>query len=169
MLGNILIVILTLSALWWRRLMRLMEDLRDLWKLPDRRDWLKGNLGLVLMGGGHAQYIFNPIFCWWVELCSLPVIYLGPNYGGGNEDNSHLLQKDPGMYCYTQCPQHCSRRPLTHTSAGNSWTLMGMSGSFSCAVTAPFSWVLVHTRFCLCPPKVCFPSPVELLVVLWWD
>ena len=26
-----------------------------------------------------------------------------------------------------------------------------------CAVTAPFSWVLVHTRFCLCPPRVYFP------------
>ena len=25
---------------------------------------------------------------------------------------------------------------------------------------APFSWVLVHSRFCLCPPRVCFPSPV---------
>ena len=23
--------------------------------------------------------------------------------------------------------------------------------------TAPFFWVLVHTRFCLCPPRVCFP------------
>ena len=28
-----------------------------------------------------------------VELYSLPVIYLGPNYGGGNEDNGDLLQK----------------------------------------------------------------------------
>ena len=26
-----------------------------------------------------------------MELCSLPVIYLGPNYGGGNEDNGNLL------------------------------------------------------------------------------
>ena len=26
--------------------------------------------------------------------------------------------------------------------------------------TAPFSWVQVHTRFCLCPPRVCFPSPL---------
>ena len=25
--------------------------------------------------------------------CSLPVIYLGPNYGGRNEDNGDLLQK----------------------------------------------------------------------------
>ena len=27
----------------------------------------------------------------------------------------------------------------------------------SCGATAPFSWVLVCTRFCLCPPRVCFP------------
>ena len=33
---------------------------------------------------------------------------------------------------------------------------MGKSASVSCGVTAPFSWVLVHTRFCLCPPRV-FP------------
>ena len=55
-------------------------------------------------------------------------------------------------------------RPLlTHASVGDSWTLTGKSCSFSCGVTAPFSWVLMHTRFCLCPPRVCFPSPVEVL------
>ena len=27
-------------------------------------------------------------------------------------------------------------------------------------VAAPFFWVLVYTRFCLCPPRVCFPSPM---------
>ena len=43
---------------------------------------------------------------------------------------------------------------LTHTSARDSWTLTGKSGSVSCGVTAPFSWVLVRTRFCLCPPRV---------------
>ena len=31
---------------------------------------------------------------------------------------------------------------------------MCMSESVSCGVTAPFSWVLVCTRFCLCPPRV---------------
>ena len=61
------------------------------------------------------------------------------------------------MYCYTQRPQPCSRPPPTHTSAGDSWTLTGKSGSVSCGVTAPFSWVLVHTSFCLCPPGVYFP------------
>ena len=40
----------------------------------------------------------------------------------------------------------------------DSWTLPGKSGSVSCGVTASFSWVLVCTRFCLCPPGVCFPS-----------
>ena len=29
--------------------------------------------------------------------------------------------------------------------------------SVSYGVTAPFSWVLVHRRFCLCPTRVCFP------------
>ena len=49
---------------------------------------------------------------------------------------------------------------LILASAGDSWTLIGRSGSVSCGITATFSWVLVHTRFCLCPPRVCFP-------VLW--
>ena len=76
---------------------------------------------------------------------------------GGNEDNGGLLQKVPCMYCFIQCPQPCSRPLLTHASTRDSWTLMGKSGSISCRVTAPFSWVLVCTRFCLCPPRVCFP------------
>ena len=38
----------------------------------------------------------------------------------------------------------------------DSWTLPGKSGSVSCGVPAPFSWVLVHTGFCLCPPRACF-------------
>ena len=33
---------------------------------------------------------------------------------------------------------------------------MGKSQSVSCGVTAHFSWVLVHTRFCLCLPRVYF-------------
>ena len=75
---------------------------------------------------------------------SLPVIYLGPNYGGGNEDNGDLLQKVPCTSCYTQCFRPCSRPPLTHASTGDSWTLTGKSRSVSFGVTAPFTWVLVH-------------------------
>ena len=79
------------------------------------------------------------------------------NYGGGNEDNGHFLQKIPCTHCCTQCPQTCSRLPPTHASARDSWTLTDKSGSVSYGVTAPFSWVLVCTKFCWCPPRVCFP------------
>ena len=44
------------------------------------------------------------------------------NYGGVNEDNGALPQKIPCMYCYTQCPQPCSRPPLTHASTRDSQT-----------------------------------------------
>ena len=91
---------------------------------------------------------------------------LRPNYGGDNEDNGNLLQKVPCMHCCTQCHQPRSRPPSTHSSARDSWTLMVKSGSVSCEVTSPLSWALVHTRFCLCPPRVCFPNPV--LAALWW-
>ena len=49
--------------------------------------------------------------------------------------------------------------PLSHTSTIYSWTLTGNSGSVCCGVTVPFSWVLVCTRFWLCPPRV---SPVSV-------
>ena len=89
---------------------------------------------------------------------------LRPNYGGGNEDNGDLLQKVPCRHCYSQCPQPCIGPPVTHTSAGVSWTLTGKSGSVSCGVTAPFSWVLVHTGFvCALQESV---SPV--LCMFWW-
>ena len=64
----------------------------------------------------------------------------------------------------TQCPWPCTRPLPTHASAGDSWSLTGKSGSVSCGVTAPFSRVLVHTKFCLCPPRVCFPA----LCKFWW-
>ena len=82
---------------------------------------------------------------------------LRPNYGGGNENNGDLLQKVPCSHCYTQCLQPCIRPPLTHASARHSWTIMGNSESVFCGVIAPFSWVLVHITFHLCPPKVYFP------------
>ena len=92
------------------------------------------------------------------------VNYLGPNYGGCNEDNGDLFQKVPCMHCYTQRPPPCSRPPPTDTSARDSWALMGKSGSASCGVTALFSCILVHTKFCLCLPSICFP----LLCKFWW-
>ena len=88
-----------------------------------------------------------------VPPCYLP----GPNYGGGNEDNGDLPQKTPCMHCYSPCPQSCSRPPPTHTFTRDSWTPTGKSGTVSCGITAPFSWVLVHKALFL-PSKGLFPQ-----------
>ena len=52
---------------------------------------------------------------------------------------------------------------LTHAFRGDPPTLAGRSGSFLSGVTAPFPWVLVHARFCLCPWSVEF----LFSLVLW--
>ena len=79
-----------------------------------------------------------------VELCSLPAIDLGPNYGGGDGDKDDLPQKVPRMHCRTQCPQPCSRPPPTHASARDSQTPAGKSPVGS-LLLSPGSWC---TKFC---------------------
>ena len=66
------------------------------------------------------------------------------------------------MYCYSPCPQPCSRPPPTHAYIRDSWTPTGKSGTVSCGVTVLFSWVLVH-KVLLCPLRVYFP----VLPKLW--
>ena len=46
------------------------------------------------------------------------------------------------MYCYTQCPQPCSRAPPTHTSTRESWTLPGKFGQslVGSLLLSPGSW-----------------------------
>ena len=60
------------------------------------------------------------------------MVDLRPNYGGGNEDNSYLLQNVLCTHCCIQCPCPCCRPSLIHTSAADSWTLMDKSGWASC-------------------------------------
>ena len=103
------------------------------------------------------NWIFNPIFCSWVDLCSIPCVYLGPNYRWRLQRQWWPFSKIPCMSCYTQDPRPCSRPPLTQTSTGDSWTLTSRSGSVSCGVTAPFSWVLVHKALSVLS-KSLFPS-----------
>ena len=122
---------------------------------------LREKLGLVLMGRAMLSRSLIQLSVNGQGCVPSLLFHLRPNYSGGNEENGDFLQKVPSRHCCTQCTQPFSRPLPTHTSAWDSWTLRGESGLVSCGVTAPFSWVLVHTRFCLCPPRVCFPSPVE--------
>ena len=100
-------MVFSLSALWWRKIM-------GLWKLPNGRDWLRGKLGLVLMGGATLSKSLIK-FCWWGCVPSL-LIDLKTNYGGGSEDAGDLLQRVPCRHCYPQCPQPCDRPPPTQPS-----------------------------------------------------
>ena len=134
-----------MEAFWWERL-------------------TEGETGVVLMGKAmHSKFLI--LFPIDGQGC-IPSLLLNlrPNCAGGSEDDSDLLQKAPCTHCCTQCPQPCSRPPLTHGSARDSWTLMDVSGSVSCGVTAPFSWVLVHRNF-VCALQE-FVSPV--LCKFWW-
>ena len=53
-----------------------------------------------------------------------------------------------------KCPLPYAKSLATHTSTGDPPTLAGSFASVVCGVMAPFFWVLVCTRFCLCPPRL---------------
>ena len=61
------------------------------------------------------------------------------------------------MHCSAQCPHLCSRPPLTHASARDSWTLTDKSGSVSCGVTAPFLGPGAY-KVLFVPSKSLFPQ-----------
>ena len=89
--------------------------------------------------------------------CCLP----GAKLWWSNEDNDDHLQKIPCMYSYTHCPQPCSRLPLTHASAGDSWTLTDKSGSVFCGVNCSFLLGPGAHKVLSVPSKSLFPSPVK--------
>ena len=71
--------------------------------------------------------------------------------------------------CWGLCPWPHSRPLSTHASARDSQTFTGKSALVSCGVTAPFTWILVCTKFylfssvaqscsTLCNPQACHAS-----------
>ena len=93
-----------------------------------------------------------------MELCSLHAIYLGPNYGGGNEDNGDPL-KDPMhvllhsvpliLQQATTNPRLCQRLPDTLRQVEDS--LLWSHCSFLLGLGAQVSVV---------PSNNLFPSPL---------
>ena len=69
--------------------------------------------------------------------------------------------------CYCQCPLSHVEPLLTHTSMGDPPTLAGRSHSVSYGVTAPFPWAWHIQDFvsALHRYSLCFPSPVEVLLL----
>ena len=90
-----------------------------------------------------------------MDLCSLPAIYLDPNYGGGNEDKGDLLQGSHAGTATLIAPNpaagHLQPTPVLQ-APGHSQASLGQSlwGHYA------FSWALMH-RVLLYPPRVYFP------------
>ena len=82
---------------------------------------------------------------------------LSSNYDGGNEDDGTSFKRSSAHTAELSAPtlHQATADPRLHQRLLD--TLRQVWVSLSCGDTAPFSWVLVHTRFCLCPPRVCFP------------
>ena len=65
------LVVFSLSALWWR-------SIRGLWKLPDGIDWLRGILGLVLMGRAMLSKSLIQFSLFWDSNMLLPISVVHP-------------------------------------------------------------------------------------------
>ena len=110
--------------------------------------------------------------CCWVGLGSLPVSCLAWGWskpgvhrlcGRANSNLQEDLYRDTSprnAAAGAPCPQWALP---AHASAGDPQALTRRSGSVSHGVPVPLPWVLVHTGFCLCLPRVESPLPL----VLW--
>ena len=133
----------------------------------DGRNWWWKKLGLVLVGRVMLSKA-NLIICWWMGLHSLPVTCLA--WGDLALESIGFMERLMAIFKRTHLPkctffvtlQNCccwclhphSEPLLTHACKGDPPSLAGSYGSVFCRVTSSFPWVLVHKRFCLCPPRV---------------
>ena len=97
----------------------------------------------------------------WGSVPSL-LFDLRPNYGGDNADKDDLLLKAPCTHCCAQCPNpaagHCWPMPPPENPGQPQRVWLSL-------LWGPCSFLLgpgAHKVF-FCPPRVCFPSPVEVL------
>ena len=118
-----------------------------------------GKLGLVLMDEAMlSTSLIQFSVDGWGCIPSL-LFDRRPNYGGGNEANGDLLQKAPSTHCCTQCPilHQATANPQLHQKLLNTHRQVWVS-----LLWGPSSFLVGPgaQKVCLCPPKVCFPSPV---------
>ena len=147
-------MVFSLSAFWWRRI-------RGLWKLPDGRDWLRGKLGLFLMGGDMLNKsviqfsvdgwdcVPSLLFTWCQTLVEVMKIM------ATSFKRSHATLSAPNPAAGHHWPM-----PLLETF-GHSRASLGQSlvGSL---LLSPGSWCL-HVSVCALQESV---SPV--LCKFWW-
>ena len=134
--------------------------IRGLWKLPDGRDWLRGKLGLVLMGGAMLN---KSVIQFSVDGqgCVPSLLFdLRQNYGGDNVNNGKLFQKVLCTHGHSQCPQPCSRPPLTQASARHSWTSWASLGQSFTPSNHPSLNLSFYLSVCILSSCVSFRSSI---------
>ena len=144
-------MVFILSALWLIRI-------RGLWKLPDGRDWLRGKLGLVLMGRAMLSKSLTQFSIAGLGCVPSRLFDLRPNYGGSNEDNDIQFSQFSGsvlsdslwphglqhtrLPCPSSTPRACSS-----SCPSCEWCHPTISSS-----VVPWSW-LAQSCPTLCNPR----------------
>ena len=123
-----------------------------------------GNPGLVLMGGAMlSKFLIQFSVHGWGCVPSF-LFNLGPNYGGGNEDNGNLLQKSQACTATLSAPKPAAgyRQPtplletLGHSQASLGQSLVGSP------LLSPGCW---YTQGSVCALQ---ESDSPLLCKFWW-
>ena len=90
-----------------------------------------------------GRALFPPCSLTWDQTMVKVMRIMATSFSGSHAPTATLNASNPAQAPANPCL--CQRL----------LTLTGKSGPVSCGVTAPFSWVLVLTGFCLWPPRVC--------------
>ena len=145
-----------LLALWWIRLRRLISFLME---------ETEGETGSCSDGQGHAQLIFNPIFCWWAVFppCCLAwgqtmvevMRIMATSFKRSHARTAALSTPKPaaGHHWLTPLPES-----LGHSWASLSQSLLSLLPSSGSWCAQGFVFVLQESVSQSC---VCF-------VALWW-
>ena len=150
------IVIFILPVLWWIRI-------RDLWKLPDGRDWLRVKLGLVLMFGAMLSkaliqflllggILFLPCCLIWgqsmVEVMKITVTSFEMSHAGFHTRTAAPNSLNPAA-------GHHWPTPLPETPGHSLEVWVSLLWGHCSFLVGPGAHKLLFV-----PPRVCFPSAV---------
>ena len=118
-----------------------MDKDKSLRKLSDRRNWLRGNLGLALVGGAMLSKSLIQLSVDGWGCVPSQLFGLKPNYGRVNGGNGNLLQKDLCQTTEFSVPDsmagHCQLTPLL-VPPGHTQTLV--QSLVRSLLLSPWSW-----------------------------
>ena len=146
-------MVLGLSALWWRRI-------RGLWNLPDGRNCLRGKLGIVLMSRVMLSQtlIQFSVDGWSCVPCLL--FAWGQTMVEVMEITVTSFKRSHACTATLSAPNHVGghRRPTLPLENPGHWQASPCQSLVGSLLLSPGFWC---TRFCLCPPRIYFPTCIS--------